>query len=721
MALRDQIRSKRKDTRWVVGSLIFLLATLSAIYYGVQRSRDLSASLVTDRVLLFVLLYINVILILTILLVLLRNLFKMIVDRRHRLLGSNFRIKLVGTYIGLALVPTLLLFAYGTQLLRGWIDRWFEESSIEQVLVSADALAQALTTNLQETGLRDAARVLDSVEGADLQRSLSQSRLYDLSRELQLDYLAVYDDVKFAYGVVDPTSGLRDLPEIEPRFLADLLEEGTARQIRDLAGTGRLILTAVSAEEGEPRRLVIAGKLLDSETAKLSENVIVAYQGYKQLTIQKPEIEAGYFLIFLMVTLLILLVSSWVGLYLARRVTVPIQALADGTRRISSGDLDYRVEVPADDELGVLVDSFNRMTAELKRNKEELIDANQRLDDERAAQTAVLANVAAGVLSVDEEGTVVTGNDAALSMLGQRAEDVVGLPIDGIWLGTELRKVADRFKVTPGVGERAVGQIRVVLGGEWKTLDTKLSAIRDSDGAVTGKVMVLEDLTELIQAQQVAAWNDAARRVAHEIKNPLTPIKLSIERLLRKHQQDAPGLGAVLEESVETIAREVETMKSMVDEFSRFARMRRPQPSRFDLNRLVRDVATLYDGVKPGVEISAAIDEEVQGVWVDREQIKSVLINLVDNAIDATQAPGEIEIRARNENEQLVLEVADTGQGIPSESKSKLFLPYFSTKGRGTGLGLSIVHRIVADHHGTIRVEDNEPRGTVFRIELPQQ
>ena len=284
--------------------------------------------------------------------------------------------------------------------------------------------------------------------------------------------------------------------------------------------------------------------MLEAEIATKSRNLFQAYQGYKQLELEKRKIEAGYVLNFLMVTLLILLASSWVGLYLARRITVPIQALAEATQRISDGDLDFQVEVDADDELGVLVHSFNSMTAELQRNKElleesnlELVASNQRLAEERAIISAVLQNVAAGVISVDEDGRVLTCNGAALNMLDQDEKEVVGRPVQEAWSDPERRKLAELFGVEPDRSGRLAQHIRLLLGNDWRTFEAKVSTMRDRRGQVSGRVMVLEELTELLKAQQMAAWSEAARRIAHEIKNPLTTIRLSAERLLKKHRQ----------------------------------------------------------------------------------------------------------------------------------------------------------------------------------------
>jgi two-component system nitrogen regulation sensor histidine kinase NtrY len=376
--------------------------------------------------------------------------------------------------------------------------------------------------------------------------------------------------------------------------------------------------------------------------------------------------------------------------------------------------------------LGVLVESFNSMTRELASSKEllersnrDLTTSNQRLAAERALIAAVLENVAAGVVSIDSAGRIFTCNGAALNMLRQREEEVVGRPFEEAWSDPERARLAAVVREAGTAGRRLGKDIHLTLGGEWKTFEAKLTALLDAAGRVQGRVLVLEDLTELIKAQQLAAWNEAARRIAHEIKNPLTPIRLAAERMLRKHHQGDPGLGEAIEEGVEVIVREVTTLQGMVDEFSRYARMPRPRPTPVDLPKLVGETIHLYRDVKPGVEVAEDVDPSLATVRIDGEQVKRALINLLDNAVEATEAPGRVEVTAHPANGHLEIRVSDTGRGIPAAAKEKLFLPYFSTKGRGTGLGLAIVHRIVTDHQGSIRVEDNRPQGTVFTVELP--
>ena len=730
MDLRRQIVEHRKDARWIIGGFALLLVLLAAVYYLIQRSRDVPTGLLTEKLLLLVLLYINIVLILTIVFVFGRNLFKLVIERQHGILGSRFKTKLLATFVGLMLLPVILLFVVASDLLQGSINRWFD-TDLEEVLAKSNAIAQSVSDQVEATTLRDANLARREIEGLDIDRLIQRNqlggRLQRIMNVLELDYLAIYDDAEFVHAVLRPESGLTELPEPGNSFLLEAQTTGEA--VRTPPGyEGALVLAAVTAERAasEETPILVVGTVLDPQLATSRKALVENYQSHQQIKVQKSELLASYLLPFLMVTLFLVLASSWIGLYLANRVTVPIQALAEATRRISQGDLDTRVEVDAGDELGVLVDSFNRMTAELKANKEllersnrELVATNRRLDEERALIAAVHESVAAGVLSVDPEGRILTCNRAAMDMLAQREDELLGRDMRDAWDDAERGKLLILLEEAMPWRGRVTREIRLWIGGRWRVFEVKITSMRDPGGEVSGRVVVLEELTELIKAKQSAAWRDAARKIAHEIKNPLTPIRLSAERMLRKHEGGDAGLGGSIEEGVEIIKREVDSMEAMVDEFSRFARLPQPQPSEVDLEDLVNETMRLYEGIKQGVEVEAEIDPRTGKVWLDGEQMKRVLMNLLDNAIEATDAPGLVRVAAAKNNGSLTIDVSDTGGGIPDEAREKLFLPHFSTKGRGTGLGLAIVQRIVSEHHGTIQAGNNTPRGTIFSIRLP--
>ncbi len=770
--LRQQLLRRRKDFRFIFGGLVLLLAVCGFVFYLLQRGKGLPAQLAANKLLLFVLWYINVILILTILLVLVRSVFRLLLERHHRILGSKFKTKLVLTAIGLSLIPVLILFPFATRLLLQSFDQWFS-LPIEEIVGQAAETATALLDQIESTNKRDARRVLAEIEEFDLddlsQRSALQRRLQELHEESRLHYLAVFDRTELIHGTADPTAGFNRAVSIEgqSRFLEEAMAKGEATKVDDsLASEGQLILAACASQKTEEegasptpdgeggeapdqapsRTVIVAGTVLPPEIAERSTRLLRANQSYLQMAVEKGQVRAVYVLNLLMVTLLVILAFSSIGLRLARRLTAPIQALADGTRRISSGDLDHRVDVAVDDEVGVLVDAFNSMTQELKRNKELVDSSNRELLNANKRLGAVLQNVAAGVVSIDAEGRVQTCNGAALAILHQREEDVVGQSILEAWADpergklvmlleeeeiaggdvspsrwdaplTRLRRDVPFARLRRDVGESR--QVRMVIGGVWKTLEIKVTRLPDADGQQGGRVVVLEDLTELIYAQKMATWNEVARQIAHEIKNPLTPIRLTAERLVRKYRKGAPGFGANLEDGAELIVREVSSLKSMVDEFSRFARMPRPQPRQIDLDEMLAEVLRLYRDIKPGVDVESRIEEAAASVRFDPEQLKSVLINLLDNAVEATDPPGKITLSTTPHNGNVLLHVADTGRGIPAQDLGKLFLPYYSTKGRGSGLGLAIVHRIVTDHNAAIHVAQNQPRGVVFTLEIP--
>lgn len=747
MDLADQILRYRKDARWIGGGMLLLLLICGAIYYLLLRGQGLPAEMASDKLLLFVLWYINIILILSILFVLVRNLFRLLLERRHRILGSKFKTKLVLTSIALSLIPVLIIFNFATRLLLDSFDQWFT-LPIDEVVSQAADTARALSDQIESTAQRDARRVLEEMAGFDLedleQRPALQHRLQELHEELQLHYLAIHDGLELVHSTANPLSGIQRVPSLRSTFLREAMEKNEAIDVEDsLDVDGRLILAAASrprsqpeeeasrveSEVGEPQDIkepqytvVVAGIVLPPDIAEKSENLLLAHQNYLRLRVGKKDLRAAYLLNLLMVTLLVVLAFSSIGLRLARRITEPIQALANATHRISTGDLDHRIEVAVDDEIGVLVDAFNHMTEELKSNRELVDSKNRELLHNNKRIATVLQNVAAGVISISPSGNILTCNGAALEILRQRADDCIGRTIQDAWVDRERRKLVELLEEDFTIGGQLQCQLHMVLGGVWKTLEVKVTALPGSGiQGIGGRVVVLEDLTELIHAQKMAAWNEVARRIAHEIKNPLTPIRLTAERLVRKYEQGDPNFGQALEEGSEIIVREVSSLKSMVDEFSRYARMPRPQPQEVDLDQMVGDIIALYQSIKPGVEVTSVLGEKAESVRFDPEQLKSVLINLLDNAIEATDSPGEVVLSTVRRNGVVRIDVADTGQGVRPEDKEKLFLPYFSTKGRGTGLGLAIVERIVSEHNARIYITDNKPRGAVFSLEVPLQ
>jgi two-component system nitrogen regulation sensor histidine kinase NtrY len=417
-----------------------------------------------------------------------------------------------------------------------------------------------------------------------------------------------------------------------------------------------------------------------------------------------------------MVTLLILFGATWTGSYLAKRITRPVQALAAAAREIGAGRLDLHIEPETPDEFGALTEAFNAMTADLaasrrkvERSTVELERKHLEVEGRRRYVETILERIATGVVSVDAGGTMTTMNGSAERLLGID-RSAVGRPVSEAFTRADLQPLLALLGGGGAKSGTAAQEIVLPRDGQERHLTAMVTPLVGESGSREGVVLVLDDVTPLIRTQKIAAWREVARRLAHEIKNPLTPIQLSAERL-RRHFAAAPASArALVEECTQTIVGEVESLKGLVDEFSQFARMPSPRAVPTNLHHLVSDTLALYNGIFPDITIERRFGDDVPLVRLDPLQIRRVIINLVDNAVETQRDASNSIVR---------IVVADDGPGIPVAERDKLFLPYYSTKRRGSGLGLAIVRRIIAEHGGSIEVGDNRPRGTRFTIELP--
>ena len=430
---------------------------------------------------------------------------------------------------------------------------------------------------------------------------------------------------------------------------------------------------------------------------------------------------AGVYLsFFLMMTLMILVGATWMGLYLAKRITEPVQRLATAAREIEAGHLDYRVDrgTVSDDEFGSLVEAFNSMASEVGKSRRRLerstVDLERKhleVEGRRRYIETILERIATGVVSIDAAGKISTLNSAAMRLLGLGAS-AVGQPAADVFAREDLQPFGALLR-TAGTGrtEPSTQEIPLTRDDRELQLAAVATALRGTEGS-DGMVLVVDDVSPLIRAQKVAAWREVARRLAHEIKNPLTPIQLCAERIRRHFSSTAGPTFDLVEECTSTIVGEVDSLKAIVDEFSQFARMPAPRAVPTDLHALLNEALALYHGLLGEVHFERRFAEKLPKVRVDSEQIRRVIINLVDNAIEAMNRSGVITLETHHDpSASLVrLIVTDNGPGIPAAEREKLFMPYYSTKRRGSGLGLAIVRRIVAEHGGTIEVGDNEPK-----------
>ena len=710
---------RRRNELIIIGVISILILVLTTIE---MKFPQLGGKLpVANNIIIFSLININIILILLLIFLVIRNLVKLIFERKQKVLGAKLRTKLVVAFVSLSLVPTILLFLVAVGFITNSVDHWFS-AQVEQSLQGSLEVAQTYYRDFSNDTVSAAQQIGKSLSKQDLYKgSIGVAPLKEQLEARRKDYNLSTLSILLrgegnTIGVEDPT-----LKEVSFRLPNDLLEAGfSGKEVSRIlpVGEGEMI-TGISpifnpSGGGEVVGIVAATHFIPkSLTAKMHE-ISQAFVEYKQLKILKRPIKFSYMMALLMVTLLIVFSATWFGFHLAKDITVPIKDLAEATNRIASGDLNFRIQMKAADEIGMLVQSFNQMTGDLQVSRSELEQRKKYME-------IVLKNVAAGVISMDEKGEVSTINTSAEQMLGIRGETALEKNFSEVlpkeYVGEIERLLGDLRSSGKDTIER---QVTVNLGGKSLSLLINLTTLKDEEGRSLGVVAVFDDFTQLIKAQRMAAWREVARRIAHEIKNPLTPIQLSAQRLRKRYLEKLQPDGAVFDECTRTIVRQVEELKGLVNEFSNFARMPASQPTPSGLNEIIQETLVLFQGIPKQVHFEF-IPNELPILNIDRDQMKRVMINLIKNSLAAIENEGKIRIRTSYNPtlQTILLEVSDDGCGIPEEDKGRLFEPYFSTKKSGTGLGLTIVNAIISDHNGYIRVRDNKPKGTTFLIELP--
>jgi two-component system nitrogen regulation sensor histidine kinase NtrY len=729
------------NTPLLLAGIVALIAALAGLLVIGRGSSTLAPDFLTD-VVLSALSATNLTILVALAFVLTRNILKLVVERRRALPFARFRAKLVAILLGMAVVPAVLVLLVGSELIRTSVDRWFNQP-MDVMLSSANAIAGDYYAQQQSLVSTQAQRLARTLAGPNLSATPSEIRdlvAPDVVQE-RIDLVEVYrlttgsDGRSQVTPLVDVAAP--SLPREYSRASADRLAERTAasgtesRVVEQLSTGGDLIRTAVpvrSSRNGPVTGVVVASEYLTGQFAARARGMTEAYEAYQQLRVLKQPLAGVYLSFFLMLTLMILVGATWMGLYLAKRITRPVQTLAAAADEIGAGHLDHRVQAEADDEFGSLIDAFNRMAGELAASRRRLerssIDLERKhgdVESRRRYVETILDRLASGVVSVDVSGRIRTWNSAASRLLGIE-DGMAGQAVSAVLGSADLNPLAIAIDEAGRRREDLRPQeVSITREGREVHLAVMTTPLKREDGTTDGLVVVFDDVTPLVRAQKVAAWREVARRLAHEIKNPLTPIQLSAERLRRHFAQAPASTRDLVDECTTTIVGEVESLKGLVDEFSQFARMPAPRAVTTDLHALIDDALSLYRGLLAGIEIRTHYADSLPKVSIDPEQIRRVILNLVDNAIEAMDRHGTIDVETRHDvtNNLVRVVVADNGPGIPPAEREKLFLPYYSTKQRGSGLGLAIVRRIVAEHGGSIDVTDNQPQGTRFAIELP--
>lgn len=702
---------RRKRELIIICSLLILIPIV--LYYVSKFLRWNIELSVKHKILVFTVININTILILLLLYLILRNLVKLFLQSKRGILGSKLRLKLVVAFMILSLFPTCILFIASVQYIGSSVDYWFSRQ-IDKAIKDANEMA------------------------SDFRRLYLKNMIDEIQNIMKIrDSLKVDKVLNEVYSspetmVINQEHG--EILQIEARNKSNINLKDIVEYLQDFGCLNSDRCTSGFAEfqeEGvmfvleriEDSRVLLFAKDFPKELSKNISNVSLAYIQYSNLDSFRLPIKSGYIISLGIVSLLVLFVSMWFGVYMSKEITVPIQALAEATRRISAGDYDFLIEIKSKDEIGILVNSFNRMTREIKSTKEkidlanqELKERNQELIKQNQYIEFVINNIGAGVLSTDSDGVISTFNIAASRILNINGKAPVGMPFEQVL----PQALSDMIYKELSKKNSFRRQVKFLEEGRWMNLLVTVNKMFDEKGNSLGFVAVFEDLTEVEKAERMEAWQEVARRIAHEVKNPLTPIQLSAQRLKKRlFPVLGPQEAQVLSDCTELILSQVDELKRLVGEFSMFARMPKSVKVPFQLEQLLAEIVELFKERHRDVKWDLDLPQNSLVINGDREQLRRAITNLLNNAVEAVGRGGSVFLRAWSSDNKVMISVEDSGPGIPLEDRHKVFEPYFSTKPQGGGLGLAITHSIVKEHGGEISIESSRFGGAQILIQLP--
>jgi two-component system, NtrC family, nitrogen regulation sensor histidine kinase NtrY len=725
---------RRRKRELVIIAIILPVVTLLAFVFNrkIYFSPDFSVS---SQILMFLLININLLLLLLLIFLVIRNLVKLLYDRKRKVMGAKLRTRLVVAFVTLTLLPATVLFLFSISFITSSIDFWFNVP-VEQALENSLQVGHTIYQRAEKESRFLLERVAYQLERKNLLEQGQEQALANymqvVQREFNLDAIEVYgpNADRRTYALA-PVLEDKALVSISASHLLKTSSAPGVHTISTAVGAGELLRTIgavpFGASSGAVTGFAAISTYLPPEVSENMASIARGFEEYQQIILLKRPIQTFYFITLSVVALLVVFCAVWLGFYLAKTITIPIMRLADGTRRVAEGDLSFALDVQADDEIGYLVAAFNKMTRDLRIGREQLElsaqmlrEQNIEIEARRRYMEIVLKNVSAGVITLDAAGMITTFNKSAERMLNLRAVDILNKNVNALLSGDRLRLAREiMHKVTGSRQETVEIPLRVNIDGRARSFLAYINALKDEAGQHVGMVMVIDDLTELEKAQRMAAWREVARRIAHEVKNPLTPISLSAQRLQRKFARQIND--PIFDECTRMITTQVELIRNLVNEFSAFARFPAADPKPSALAPIIEEVVSLYKEGHARIAFQVSIQDTLPKMSLDRQQIKQAMLNLVDNAIAAIRLQGTIRILVSHDPilKRVRIEVADDGVGISNEDKIRLFEPNFSTKQSGMGLGLTIVNSIIADHGGTISVQDNHPNGAKFVIELP--
>ncbi|MBU0962142.1 MAG: HAMP domain-containing protein [Proteobacteria bacterium] len=735
--LSDKQRQQKKR---LVRKVILICLCLIPLFVWLESSLinvDITLPVSSD-ILIFGLINLNVLLVLLMLYLVLRNLAELFFESRQNVLGSKLKSKLVISFISLSLIPTILLFFVSLQFVSTSMDYWFNsniELSLQKSLDLAKSIIQETKEEVDLLGKNIEQNILlmnEEDPGAEgLEKALNTILTSNNIRGPDSLTLIIDQRNKIITASSPLLSSLK-LPKITLATLDSVRKNQEREIVIQESNAGELIRRVSLIRLGwnpAEEAFLVTTLLIENDQLDRLNFISKGIEDYQQLKYLKKPFKFWILIILLIVTLLIIFSAIWFGLYIARSITGPLDKMATATRRVAEGDLSFVLEKESNDEMGLLVDSFNTMTSRLSSSNAKLAEALHALqqssresEDRRRYTEIILQNVEAGVISLDDNGKITTINRFAEKLLNIDKKFFLGRKYAQVLAPEHVTIIESFIKELNITGKSSVRQhLKISVLKQTFSLLVTFTRLENEDGNPLGFVLVFDNLTKIEKMQRMAAWREVARRIAHEIKNPLTPIQLSAQRLRRRYPEILAEDNSIFDQCTHTIIKQVDELKRLVSEFSQFARMPKINQAPADILRMIDETLVLYQQAHGQIVFTVKSENDIPIFSFDVEQIKRCLINLLDNAVAVLPDGGRIDIilSLDEEEENIFIQVCDSGPGIVEEDKLRLFEPYFSTKKSGTGLGLAIVSTIVSDHSGYIRIQDNSPHGSIFTIELP--
>lgn len=707
----QEIRKRKREVSLV---LLLALVFIGLTWFEIRLFSTSQQLPFVHSIFFFGLVNFNIIILLLLLFLIFRNVVKAFVEKRSKIYGSSLKAKLIVAFATFSFVPTLLMFVISVFYINSSFDKWFNVKMVS-VLKSSLDVTNAYYFSAKKKNYHYAHQVAQNIKDISSDKELKRKMV--LMREIfSLDSVEYYPSLFGSRIVVqDPNQFLSQVPAVSLELLQKGIKSKNEASTIHQYGEGNLV-RAIVPIQGEGRRgaIVVSSYVPLSLTSKMND-VANAYEEFKESNPLESPLKSIYLIILFLITFVILLAATWFGFYLAKQLAIPLVQLGKATRRVSDGDYSLLNIKSGSDEINTLVESFNQMTVTLESSLKNLDQHSRYIE-------VILKNINAGVISVDQKGIITTINRRAATLLKIEPMRFIGRAVRDLLTLEYFRTFYDLFQTLRSHGLESIEKEFIVqIEEEEKPLHINISLLKSEKEESLGVVVVFDDMSPIMNAQRAAAWADVARRIAHEIKNPLTPIRLSAERLERKFGSQIQD--EAFKECTGMIIKQTEDLKNLVNEFSQFARLPKAQPVKSHLNEVILAALRLYKQSHESIEFVVNLDERLPDFKFDPEQLSRVMVNLIDNAIAATQhqpSPKIIIETVFNLEIRLVqIIVSDNGVGIPHKDRNKVFEPYMSTKESGTGLGLAIVKRIIEDHNGFIRAFPNEKQGTKMIIELP--